>query len=424
MLSGASQLGIFYTLSTRLILASSRRSPDWEPTPDPSSRPIWNRKEHMHLALFVVLGLSIMVDLALGAWASVAWGSFSSSWFPNAAAAAVGPESRLLGLVLGLILIFFAAMQALALRWIRKEREGGYHFVVCFGGYLVVSSLVVFVALKAFGGNIVPLGGIEFLLIDGLRGAALVTFGLLAKNEPATVRELRLPENGRTSSGRTQSDSRSRDGRDREDRGTNRRGGRGRSNRDRNANRAPAAAGSRNERSSSGGRDSRRERSGAAGGSEQRERRNAGGRDNRRSRGETHERARATEAVGGDVAEADRSLTVVVRGDFRGEAGGADDSARDSGEAGDRRRRRRGGRGRRRGGPGEGSAGEVMSGDSGSATSAMFAASAPRESAQIGRNSRGEGLDVSQVFDRADAASDRGSSEFGRSRRPAGARRK
>lgn len=361
----------------------------------------------MHLALKVVLGLSIILDLALGAWASVAWGSFAETWFPTATN--LGREPQLLGLVLGLILIFFAVMQALALHWIRNEREGGFHFVICFGSYLVASSLIVFGACKfgapnAVGGSVVPLGGIEFLLIDGLRGAALVMLGLLAMNEPATVRELRLPERDRTYAGRNQVDARPRGDRNGGERGFQRRGGRGRSNRERNVNNAPAASETRTERS--GPRDrNRRQRSGAAGGSEYRDRRNAEDRNKRRPRGESIEPSRTPAEIGTGSPETDRSLAVVVRGDFRGgDAGGIESGeGRGSSEPGDRSRRRRGGRGRRRGGPNDASRNETFPGSSGSAPSSMISATAPKDAESSDRQS---------------------GSEFGRSRRPAGGRRK
>ena len=140
----------------------------------------------MNIALYVVLGLSVLVDLVLGAWASAAWGSFVSTWHLNFSE--LQPEAlrdtQLLGLVLGFCLFCFAALQALAIYWIRGEKEEGHRLAILFGGYLIVSSLVTFAVFHR------P----EFLLMDGLRGGLLVVLAVMVLNAPATVRELRLPD--------------------------------------------------------------------------------------------------------------------------------------------------------------------------------------------------------------------------------------
>src|SRR5690606_10172205 len=163
----------------------------------------------MIVALTVVLAVSAVMDLALGVWASAFWESFRTTWFINPARAA-GQEPQLLGLVTGLILIFFAALQADTIRGIRQEREGVYRCP-----------------------NFMTMDGLEFLLVDGIRGGCLVAFGILAMREPATVKELRLPKHvlaelERTGE-RSRDQSRRRRGRDggrnRSDRSGSKRGG-------------------------------------------------------------------------------------------------------------------------------------------------------------------------------------------------------
>ncbi len=140
----------------------------------------------MNIALLVFLGLSVLVDLALGAWASAAWGSFTSVWklhFEDLGMPAAG-DAHLLGLVLGLALLCFAAVQILAMVWTRAQKEEGPRLAILFGIYLIVSSIVTAVLFR---------NRLEFLLVDGIRGAALCVLAVLALNEPSTVRSLRLP---------------------------------------------------------------------------------------------------------------------------------------------------------------------------------------------------------------------------------------
>jgi hypothetical protein len=141
----------------------------------------------MTIALYVLLGLSVLIDLALGAWASVAWGSFAQTWRLAAGNTQAVQSLHLTGLVLGLVLFFFAALQILAWRWIRAEKEEGFTVLIWFGCYLIGSSLITFLVFRSRP---------EFLVIDGLRGALLAVFSVAALRSPATVRELRLPEGG------------------------------------------------------------------------------------------------------------------------------------------------------------------------------------------------------------------------------------
>lgn len=278
----------------------------------------------MKVTLSVVLGFSVLVDLALAAWAGVAWGpaehgipSFLRFWLPSLVSlpGASAADARLLGLVLALCLLGFAALQALALRWVWTENEAGPRVAIVFGVWLVVSSLAVFLAFQRW----------EFLLVDGLRGAALAVFGVVALHAPATVRELRLPEKSRErrpESGRL----RDRDTRER------RRVGSG----DRGARRPGSDRGLRTDRS----RDRRPGREQAP----------AGRRDLSSARAEEPERAERRDLP----EESDRSLKVVIRGAPEGlrapasASGGRapdlasdHDAEREAPEARSRRRRRR-----------------------------------------------------------------------------------
>jgi hypothetical protein len=256
------------------------------------------------------------MDLVLGVWASAFWESYRTTWFMNPARAA-GHEPQLLGLVIGLILIFFAAMQIDTIRGIRQEREGVYRFPIFFGGYLLVSSIATFLVMQGWSPKIMTMGGFEFLLVDGLRGGCLVAFGILAMRAPATVTELRLPKQAMVGSDRAEESSR-----DREPwRRRGRESGRNRSGR----------SGSKR----GGGRRTAAEASNATQqrqGQSPRQQRQSGGAESARS--------------GSSEAAKDRSLSVVVKGDFRsgsdrgassGESGG-----NESGRDGRRRRRRRG----------------------------------------------------------------------------------
>ncbi len=144
----------------------------------------------MRKALLALLGLSVLVDLVLGSWAGAAWESYVNTWLPDLRllAGAQADDVRLLGLVLGLCLLCYAAIQILAMVWIRAEKEEGLTLALVFGGYLIVSSVVTFLVFQ---------GRIEFLLMDGLRGALMTVFAVVLRNEPSTIRVLRLPDGRR-----------------------------------------------------------------------------------------------------------------------------------------------------------------------------------------------------------------------------------
>lgn len=147
----------------------------------------------MYRYLYALVGLSVALDIVLGAWASISWGSFATFWFHDPESVRVA-GAQLTGLVLALALLFVAALQGYAFWRIRAEDESGYRILILFSGYLVVSSLITF--FYAQSSSALKWGGIEFLVVDGLRGLLLGTFALLAMREPATVRELRLPAAG------------------------------------------------------------------------------------------------------------------------------------------------------------------------------------------------------------------------------------
>ncbi|MFN8548593.1 MAG: hypothetical protein U0527_11690 [Candidatus Eisenbacteria bacterium] len=314
-------------------------------------------------ALIVLLGLSALLDVALGAWAGVAWRSFAGFWFPQNPSMA-GDDPHLLGVVLTFFLLFVAVLQGMALAWVRKEKPQGFAIATAFGGYLVVSSLVTFVVFRRF----------EFLLVDGLRGALLVVTSMIGMNEPSTVRSLRLPA-------RSERDERApRDARP--ERGRHRRHERD---------------GRRDSRPARGGREDRGGRGRRSGGSDSR------GSDSRgsesrggESRGDRSRPAPATAEAGrARPAEAEdeskRSLAVVVKGEFKTRPGGAEGD--DGGDSDDRKRRRRR---RRRGGVGEGAeSGATSAPDSALPEDAVVSASGEeprrRRGGQRRRGGRGRG---------------------------------
>lgn len=250
-------------------------------------------------ALIVLLGISGLIDVALGAWAGVAWTSFANQWFPGVTYM-VDQDPRLLGFVLACMLFFVAALHLLALIWIRKERPEGFGIATAVGIYLALSSILTFVVFRRT----------EFLLIDGLRGALLVLTSLMGVNEPSTVRSLRLPERSSVTDKGNERE-RGRQGRDRRD-GRRERGrnGRGDGRRDRRG----------------GEKREARARGGDAGGAKPRPERAA----------QEQTRVRAGEAN----EEAKRSLAVVVKGGFKNRPEGEGEPS-EGGRA--RRQGRRGG---------------------------------------------------------------------------------
>ena len=155
------------------------------------------------------------MDVVLGAWASTSWGSFAKFWFEGHADM-TNAGTRVIGLVLGLALLFYAALQAFAVMRVRSDDETGYKVLAGFGGYLVISAVITFAVAQQGNGAGLKLNGMEFLLVDGLRGALLATFAMLAMREPATVRELKLPsaaEQARTRTSRERGGERRRSGR-------------------------------------------------------------------------------------------------------------------------------------------------------------------------------------------------------------------
>jgi len=258
-------------------------------------------------ALIVLLGLSALIDVALGAWAGVAWTSFANQWFPGVSYM-VDRDPRLLGFVLACLLFFVAALHLLALIWIKKERSEGFGIATAVGIYLALSAILTFAAFRRT----------EFLLVDGLRGVLLVVTSLLGVNEPSTVRSLRLPDrSSETDKGPER--ERGRQGRDRRD-GRRERGRNGRSD------------GRRDRRG--GEKHEKRARSGDAGGAKPKPERPAA------------EQTRVR--VGEANEEAKRSLAVVVKGGFKNRPEG--------GPAEGGRSRRRGRRG------GDASSGEALGG--------------------------------------------------------------
>lgn len=393
----------------------------------------------MNLALIVLLGLSAVVDLALGAWASVSWRSFADVWFSESVKTQmVGPGPQLLGLVLGLMLIGFAVLQGLAIRWIRNDRDAGYHVVYFFAAYLVVSSVLTTVFLP--GRDLVLMGWPLFLLVDGVRGACLGALAYLAQREPSTISKLRLPSGHqvRTSGSRSASgpdsgrrERRSRRPNDRSGRGE-RRGGRGRKRRE--PRRGETSTASARGASGSSGRSGRSRRSsGGSGdsGSGEKDASTSRPGDPRRARGSAGpvNRARsATELIGvpgesDGTPQGERSLAVVVKGARPTEA---KDNGSGAGKSPGRSRRRRGGRSRSSNGDVNA---EVMTlADAATAGDEVSAPSVRYDRGdQDSRRSDGpvDVLDVASLLDEpAPVAGSSDDHAYGRSTRPSRSRRR
>ena len=295
----------------------------------------------MTLALIVLLGLSAVVDLALGAWASVSWRSFADFWFVDSVQSQlIGPGPQLLGLVLGLMLIAFAALQGLAIRWIRDERDDGYNVVYFFATYLMASSLLTTIFLR--GHDIVLMGWPLFLLVDGVRGAALSAVAFFAQREPSTISTLRLPEGHKARSsgarsGRSRSDAERRERRSRRssDRSGRERGGRGRKRRDSRRSDRPAAES--NAASGSSGRPRRRRRSKSSrpsGSGETESSKSSRSRESRQERADSGpvNRSRSAAELMSERDDGrstdERSLAVVVKGERRTSQQDGEDSRR------------------------------------------------------------------------------------------------
>lgn len=147
----------------------------------------------MITVFLVLLAVSGLIDVALGLWAVLGWESFANVFNLNLAS---GVDIRMMGFLLGLVLLFFAYVQVQAILWIRKEKEDGYPIAFAFAGWLVVSSVLMTLFFHR----------LEFLVIDGARGVLLGVFATLAIRSPLTVKELRLPHKARRSSSRRSSE--------------------------------------------------------------------------------------------------------------------------------------------------------------------------------------------------------------------------
>lgn len=150
----------------------------------------------MNSLFLVVLGLSLLMDLALGAWAGANFPHFAKTWGLGGVAPA--GAAHFLGWVLGTCLVGFAAIQGIAFHWTRRDKDEGPELAIIFGCWLVLSSLATyaFVVFRGLGSDFASLG-LRFLVVDGLRGAVLTVLGFLALHAPSVVRELRLPDGAR-----------------------------------------------------------------------------------------------------------------------------------------------------------------------------------------------------------------------------------
>jgi hypothetical protein len=154
----------------------------------------------MKSLFLVVLGLSLLADLALGAWAGAKFQHFAQTWGlggVDPAGVTSADAAHFLGWVLGTCLVGFAAIQGIAFHWTRRGKDEGPQLAIVFGCWLVLSSLATFVFASTQGSSGIASLGLKFLLVDGLRGAVLTALGFLALRAPSVVRELRLPDGAR-----------------------------------------------------------------------------------------------------------------------------------------------------------------------------------------------------------------------------------
>jgi hypothetical protein len=174
----------------------------------------------MNSLFLVVLGLSLLVDLALGAWAGANFSHFANTWgLGGVASASAAPAgvAHFLGWVLATCLVGFAAIQGIAFHWTRRNKDEGPQLAIVFGCWLVLSSLATFAFASAQGSSWITSLAWKFLVVDGLRGAALTVLGFLALHAPSVVRELRLPDGARQPRHREERHGRSRSERSRQD---------------------------------------------------------------------------------------------------------------------------------------------------------------------------------------------------------------
>lgn len=219
------------------------------------------RKERMNSLFLVVLGLSLLVDLALGAWAGANFPHFAKVFGLGGVASAglARPDvAQFLAWVLATCLVGFAAIQGIAFHWTRRDKDEGPQLAIVFGCWLVLSSLATFafVAFRGSGSDFASMGW-KFLLVDGLRGAALAVLGYVAVHAPAVVRELRLPDSARQPRPREERAERAHPQRrdDRPHRRDEGRGGRGREDRGRSGGGREGRGRDSRQRPSSGGHD-------------------------------------------------------------------------------------------------------------------------------------------------------------------------
>ena len=174
----------------------------------------------MNSLFLVVLGLSLLVDLALGAWAGANFSHFANTWrLGGVAPASAAPNgvAHFLGWVLATCLVGFAAIQGIAFHWTRRNKDEGPQLAIVFGCWLVLSSLATFAFASAQGSSWITSLAWKFLGVDGLRGVVLAVLGFLALRAPSVVRELRLPDGARQPRHREERHERPRSGHSRQD---------------------------------------------------------------------------------------------------------------------------------------------------------------------------------------------------------------
>lgn len=151
----------------------------------------------MMRVLQVCVILSGAIEAAMGIGFAVAGpGHPVVRWLLDLGAPARGPvgSAWFIGIFLALGCFLAAGLHVLIWRWLREDRDEAYALINLYGGFALLGGIALFAAFssgRGAGGATVA-AGIP-LLLDSLRGAALLALGNVAHYAPNTVRELRLP---------------------------------------------------------------------------------------------------------------------------------------------------------------------------------------------------------------------------------------
>jgi 23S rRNA pseudouridine2605 synthase len=195
----------------------------------------------MMMVLQMCVILSGVIEAVLGIWLAVAGQSHPVvRWLLDLGAPAQGSvgSAPFIGIFLALGCFLAAGLNVLIWSWLREDRDEAYALINLYGGFAFLGGIALFAAFSTGrGGSGASVAAWIPLVVDSLRGAALLAIGNVVHYAPMTVRELRLPERApgtpRPSVGREAARSRGEEGRP--GRHADRRGGR-----DRGGARAPS----------------------------------------------------------------------------------------------------------------------------------------------------------------------------------------